>query len=176
MCAGGAGKSRLLHALGVSIVSADIDERRMRDVPEGIRRVTADGRLLNPTLAGGMFDVVLLDAPCSGSGTLRRSPDVAWRLQQRDVDELQKLQQELLLRAATLVNPGGHIVYATCSLLKQECTTVVQHACAQDARLQVVPPATYAGGINTHDDIAVTLRPDIHGTDGYMCAVLQVRG
>ena len=68
----------------------------------------------------GWADLVLVDAPCSGSGTLRRHPDLKWRLQPDDVDHYQQLQRTIVLAALRLLRPGGRLVYATCSLLADE--------------------------------------------------------
>ncbi len=129
LCAGGGGKSRLLASTGAMIVAADIDAGRLRkSVPAGVSAVVADG--LHPPFMPGSFDRVLVDAPCSGTGTLRRAPDLALRLDERDLPALVKRQEGLLRSALSLVRPGGRVVYATCSLLEEENGSVVDAVCS----------------------------------------------
>lgn len=124
LCAGGGGKSRLLAQSGATVIAVDVDAGRLeRSLPKGVQGVVADGR--RPPFRKGSFDRVLVDAPCSGTGTLRRAPDLAARLNPADVPLLVELQTQLLASALSLVKPGGLVVYATCSLLQQENEGVV---------------------------------------------------
>ncbi len=124
LCAGGGGKSRVLAGTGAVVVAADVDAGRLRrSVPDGVIGVVADG--LRTPFAPSSFDRVLVDAPCSGTGTLRRAPDLALRLDVAEIPALQETQRALLRSALQLVKPGGRVVYATCSLLRDENQDVV---------------------------------------------------
>ena len=127
----------------------------------------------------GKIDRVLVDAPCSGLGTLRRNPDLKWRLGRAAVDELRAKQRDILHGAAQLLKPGGRLVYATCSLLRQENEEVaewfdaehpqmqaltVQEACKELAAA-LTPPAP--------DPRYLRLWPHLHHTDGFFAAVWQ---
>ena len=109
-----------------AVVALDIDAGRLRLVTEASDRlgldavyaVLADGRAL--PLAAGRFDRVLLDAPCSGLGVLRRRPDARWRVSESSIGELAALQRDLLAAAAALVRPGGVLVYSVCTLTRAE--------------------------------------------------------
>jgi 16S rRNA (cytosine967-C5)-methyltransferase len=137
----------------------------------------------------GKMDRVLVDAPCSGLGTLRRNPDLKWRQSPQDVAELVLKQQAILASAARLVKPGGRLVYATCSLLPQENEAIAAafgdahpdfEALAAAALLEdlKVPDAVSlcapAGGAQAHRYLR--LWPHRHGTDGFFAAVWQRQG
>lgn len=122
-CAGGGGKTLAIGARArVDLVAHDIDPARMADLGPraaragvAVRRVTTDG------LAGcGVFDLVLVDAPCSGSGTWRRAPEAKWRLTPAALEALTRTQDGVLAAAARRVRPGGWLAYATCSVLAEE--------------------------------------------------------
>ena len=119
-CAGGGGKTLALAArLGGTIDAWDADPGRMRDLPARAARAGASVRGLGAPPAGE-WDVILCDAPCSGSGTWRRAPEAKWRLSPERVDELAALQDAILAAAARRLAPGGRLIYATCSLLRAE--------------------------------------------------------
>ena len=125
MCAAPGGKATAMAHRGATVVAADRAVGRTRLVAENVARlelelpiVAADGTA--PPFRPGSFDAVLLDAPCSGLGALRRRPDARWRIQPSDVDDLAALQVRLLTSAATLVAPGGRLVYSVCTLLDVE--------------------------------------------------------
>jgi 16S rRNA (cytosine967-C5)-methyltransferase len=126
-CAGGGGKSlALAAALGGrgAVIAHDADRARLADTRRRARRAGLGNiRVVpDPVEVEGLapFDLVLVDAPCSSSGTLRRNPDVAWRWDEEALARLALLQGEILDRAATLVRQGGLLVYATCSLMQAE--------------------------------------------------------
>lgn len=130
------GIERTAVALEVSKKRSRLNRRRMEraGLAEGIRFVTGDGCDLDGALAAldaeagerMRFDCVLVDAPCSGTGTMRRHPEIPWRLDPIDIDEdLPRLQLELLTQAARRVRAGGQLIYATCSVLHQENADVV---------------------------------------------------
>ncbi|KQB17227.1 RsmB/NOP family class I SAM-dependent RNA methyltransferase [Rhodobacter capsulatus] len=121
-CAGGGGKALALAAAhpGARITAHDIDPGRMKDIPPRAARAGARIALAAPGKVAGVFDLVLVDAPCSGSGTWRRTPEAKWRLTPARLAELTALQDQILDRAAAHVAPGGQLLYMTCSLLSAE--------------------------------------------------------
>lgn len=139
----------------------------------------------------GKLDRVLVDAPCSGLGTLRRNPDLKWRQKQQDVAELVAKQQAILASAARLLKPGGRLVYATCSVLPDENEAVAQAFSAAHPGFEPVPvvglldglkvagaaglcsPATEGDGLAAGQFLR--LWPHRHGTDGFFAAVWQRR-
>jgi 16S rRNA (cytosine967-C5)-methyltransferase len=182
LCAGPGGKTALLAALGSgarvtavepSAVRADMVEENTRGLPVDVLRV--DGR--QSGLEPG-FDRVLVDAPCTGLGALRRRPEARWRRQPADVPALARLQRELLAAAIALTRPGGVILYATCSPHLAETVGVVGDALrrhpvsAIDARPLFEPlgkgPAEGLG-----DGPYAQLWPHRHGTDAMFAAVLR---
>lgn len=122
LCAGGGGKALALAAAGADVTAHDADPGRMRDLPERARRAgVAIARLDgDAVLSDAPWDLVLADAPCSGSGAWRRQPEARWRLTGDGLAALMRVQSEILDRAAALVAPGGRLAYATCSLLDGE--------------------------------------------------------
>jgi 16S rRNA (cytosine967-C5)-methyltransferase len=135
LCAGPGGKSALLAALGAQrgakVLANERQHHRARLVARGVRAVpggmagviTGDGTA--PAWAPGTFDRVLVDAPCSGLGALRRRPESRWRRRPEDLDALVRLQRALLATALDSVRPGGVVVYATCSPVLAETVEVV---------------------------------------------------
>jgi len=125
MCSAPGGKATAMVGSGATVIAADRQEHRAELVRENVTRleldlpvVIADGT--RPPFASDTFDAVLLDAPCSGLGALRRRADARWRIEPNDVRELARLQAQLLASAAALVCPGGRLVYSVCTLLDAE--------------------------------------------------------
>ncbi|MTH64938.1 RsmB/NOP family class I SAM-dependent RNA methyltransferase [Paracoccus shanxieyensis] len=119
-CAGGGGKALALAAKGAQVTAHDIDARRMSDLPARAKRAGAAIRLAQPGQVQGLFDLVVADVPCSGSGTWRRTPDAKWRFDDAALQHLLTVQAQILDRVAAHVAPGGHLAYMTCSLLEGE--------------------------------------------------------
>jgi 16S rRNA (cytosine967-C5)-methyltransferase len=120
-CAGGGGKTLALAARAqAEWVAYDADADRMKDLPERAKRAGVEVCLLEDATAQAPYDLVLCDAPCSGSGAWRRSPDAKWRLTPERLNELTALQDQILREAAQLVGVGGKLIYATCSILSVE--------------------------------------------------------
>jgi 16S rRNA (cytosine967-C5)-methyltransferase len=131
--------------------------------------------------AGG-YDRVLIDAPCSGAGTWRRNPDAKWRLKPSDLEELVDLQKRILESAARLVKPGGRLVYATCSLFREENADQVAAFLKANEAFSLVPGAKAWGeatarlGLETPypgDGDMLVLTPGKHHTDGFFVAVME---
>ncbi|MDE1947726.1 MAG: RsmB/NOP family class I SAM-dependent RNA methyltransferase [Burkholderiales bacterium] len=130
----------------------------------------------------GKIDRVLVDAPCSGLGTLRRNPDLKWRQSPRSVQELQERQKAILASAARLPKAGGRLVYATCSLLAAENEDVVaafNEAHGREFEMLAVAPLLEGAGVARATEVVegafLRLWPDRHGTDGFFAAVWQRR-
>lgn len=125
-CAGGGGKALALYdMLGGQghVVAHDIAAVRMNDLPARAARAKARITVAqpgHPALQADQFDLVFVDAPCSGTGSWRRTPDAKWRITPRDLDNLDRVQAEILVKSSALVRPGGLLLYATCSLLARE--------------------------------------------------------
>ncbi|MDR2880953.1 MAG: RsmB/NOP family class I SAM-dependent RNA methyltransferase [Azoarcus sp.] len=189
-CAGAGGKTLQLGAMMRStgrLYAFDIAEKRLARLRSRIARsglsnvhpiLIAHERDARLKRLASKVDRVLVDAPCSGLGTLRRSPDLKWRQTPAVVDEMVLRQQAILEAAAKLVRPGGRLVYATCSLLGEENDGVV------DAFLAVHPEfvSLIAEDILVRQGIApgtgerLRLSPLTHGTDGFFAAVLMLQG
>ncbi len=163
VCAAPGGKATALAARGARVVACDshlgragLLEANRRDLgAESMHVIAGDGR--HPPLRPGRFDAVLVDAPCSGLGTLRRRPDARWRIELSAVQRLARLQCGLLDAAVDLLRPGGRLVYSVCTLTAAETLEVAAVASA-DERLEVLPPP--AGPWLAHGDGAMLL-PDV---------------
>jgi 16S rRNA (cytosine967-C5)-methyltransferase len=124
LCAGSGGKALALAGLGASVAAWDASARRLAELPRRARRAGLRVQVLREE-PSGTWDGVLVDAPCTGSGALAREPDARWRVDEAGVARLAREQSALLERAAALVRPGGTVVFATCSLFREEGEEVV---------------------------------------------------
>ncbi|WP_299893541.1 RsmB/NOP family class I SAM-dependent RNA methyltransferase [uncultured Ruegeria sp.] len=127
-CAGGGGKALALAAYeGVEVFAHDVNPGRMKDIPTRAERAGAKITTLNTAALSGLdpFDVVLVDAPCSGSGSWRRAPAGKWALTEERLRELTIIQARVLSDIAPLVRPGGLLAYATCSVLMDENGSII---------------------------------------------------
>jgi 16S rRNA (cytosine967-C5)-methyltransferase len=188
-CAGAGGKTLQLGALMRStgrLYALDISEKRLAKLKPRMARaglsnvhpicISGENDQRVRRLAG-KIDRVLVDAPCSGLGTLRRNPDLKWRQSAQSVEELTQKQTAILAAAARLLKPGGRLVYATCSLLDAENVRIADAFAATHPEFvrRSAQEILAAQGIalNTGDDLR--LRPDLHGTDGFYAAVFERR-
>jgi 16S rRNA (cytosine967-C5)-methyltransferase len=179
LCAGPGGKAALLGALaGLSGARLDAVEkaphraRLVERATEGLPVTVhvADGR--EPELEPG-YDRILLDAPCSGLGALRRRPEARWRRQPSDVADLSKLQGQLLSSALELVRPGGIVTYVVCSPHLAETEGVVGEG-ARRAKAEILDAREFFPGVpQLGEGPYVQLWPHRHGTDAMFCAVLR---
>jgi 16S rRNA (cytosine967-C5)-methyltransferase len=174
LCAGPGGKAAMLAALAAERGAVLTANERRDHRADLVRRVTSfwnvdvqvgDARAL-PEIDGG-YDRVLLDAPCTGLGALRRRPEARWRRRADDVAELAALQKDLLATALRLTRPGGVVAYVTCSPHPAETTEVVAGQPLLDARPSF--PAVEQLG----DGPTVQLWPHRHGTDAMFCALIR---
>ena len=155
----------------------DIRQEALARAGLSARLVTADA---GKWVTDETFDAILLDAPCSGTGTLRRHPDIAWLKDEQDVGRLTLTQDRLLVRAADLLKPGGTLVYAVCSLQDDEGPARLEALLAHDKRLQRDPvePAELpgiAGAITATGDVRTlpSMWPERRGLDGFFIGRLQ---
>ena len=182
LCAGPGGKTAMLAAIaaeqGARVDAVEPTPRRAEMVEQNTRGLDVavhrvDGR--DSGLQPG-YDRVLVDAPCTGLGALRRRPEARWRRQPTDIPELTKLQRELLAAAIDLVRPGGVVLYATCSPHLAETTGVVADAVRRHAvtALDTRPLFAPAGDLDSGGaGQAVQLWPHRHGTDAMFAAALR---
>ncbi|WP_134496784.1 RsmB/NOP family class I SAM-dependent RNA methyltransferase [Microvirga pakistanensis] len=191
LCAGGGGKTLALAAMMENhgqIYATDGDARRLAPIHDrltraGVRNVqvrTPRAKADAVTDLNGKIDCVLVDAPCTGVGTWRRNPDAKWRLRPGSLDVRQKEQAAVLDRAASLVKPGGRIVYITCSILPEENDDALAAFMERHAGLRPVKVSEVLGSAGL-ERLETVIRPTLHGlqmtprktgTDGFYAAVL----
>jgi 16S rRNA (cytosine967-C5)-methyltransferase len=183
-CAGAGGKT-LAIAAGMNnkgrVVAMDVFESRLDRSAQRLRRAGAhnvERRALDGDNAKWLkrhkqtFDRVLVDVPCTGTGTWRRNPDGRWTLQPKDLAELVPKQAGILDAASRLVKPGGGLVYATCSVLPAEDERQIEAFVERHADFAVVPVADLAMPAETASGPYLRLSPLKHGTDGFFAAAL----
>jgi 16S rRNA (cytosine967-C5)-methyltransferase len=184
-CAGAGGKTLALAAAmrgGGQVFAIDVSEGRLAKLRPRLLRAGATNvqpmRIeseADPKLSrlSKRADRVLVDAPCSGTGTLRRNPDLKWRQSLRDVAELTVRQGAILAAAAQLVKPGGRLVYATCSLLEAENDGVARAFAEKHPDFMAVDADPGGAGLATGFPGARTLLPHLEGCDGFYAVAFQ---
>ena len=196
-CAGAGGKTLALAALMGNrgrVIACDVDQRKLEELRRRARRAGAtniqtitlasDPDAALPPVLGlleGASERVLVDAPCTGVGALRRNPEARWRLVPSDLERLPALQLAIARRALDLVAPGGRLIYATCTVLRSENQGVVERLLAERPGLELVPVkdvwgSARAAPIVDSSGAFLELLPHRHGTDGFFAAVLRRRG
>ncbi|MCX7946476.1 MAG: RsmB/NOP family class I SAM-dependent RNA methyltransferase [Hydrogenophilus sp.] len=198
-CAGAGGKTLLLAAAMANsgqIFAADRSAKRLAALRPRLARAGVSN--VQPVVVGnskgvlsrleGKVDRVLVDVPCSGTGTLRRNPDFKWRWREEDLALLVREQEEILSAAAVLVRPGGRLVYVTCSVLPEENDGVVARFLARRGDFRWVPHEVVTGEWREEESgapfvngpvpvggrsEALRLFPHVHGTDGFFAAILE---
>lgn len=192
LCAGGGGKTLALAAEMNNkgqIFATDNDARRLKPIYDRLERAgarnvqvkTPTSRAPNITGLAGHMDLVLVDAPCTGTGTWRRNPDAKWRMRPGSLQERQKEQVAVLDTAAPCVKSGGRLVYITCSLLDEENGAQISAFLQRHTGFSVVAPADVAKAagleqIGEFTDVTgqgLLLSPKRTGTDGFFVAVIQ---
>ena len=190
LCAGAGGKTLALAASMKGeghLIAHDSDKTRLRPIFERLARSGAKNVEVlgasNSDALGGMkdrFDRVVIDAPCTGSGTWRRRPDAKWRLKPRNIEQRQGEQRDVLAQAAPLVKAGGRLVYITCSLLPAENTEQIAAFLAANPAFSLLPyadvwretlPGTPPASADGRTD-TLLLTPAQHGTDGFFVSIL----
>ena len=189
ICAGAGGKTLALAALMQNkgrLVAHDVDRHRLRPIFERVMRagascvevVSADNAA---ALQDGSFDCVVVDAPCSGTGTWRRKPETKWKLTRNTLDVRLTEQRNVLANGAKLVKSGGRLVYYTCSLLPEENIDQVKTFLKQNTEFKILPFAeiwarTIGGKAPKSADgrtDTLLLTPHQHGVDGFFVAIMQ---
>jgi len=188
-CAGAGGKTLALGALMRSqgrLYAFDVVDRRLAKLKPRLARsglsnvhpeLIAHERDTRIKRLAGKADRVLVDAPCTGIGTLRRNPDLKWRHDERTLAELTAKQSSILAAAASLVKPGGRLVYATCSLLPDENEAIVEAFLDSHGSFRPGDASAEMRRAEIAIDTGPMLRvaPDTHGCDGFFAAVLEKR-
>lgn len=177
LCAAPGGKTLQLAAAGANVTALDKDHSRLDRLRASLKRtglsaeiVAMDAREWSPSK---LYDCVLLDAPCTATGTLRRHPDIAWLRRPTDIPALATLQAELLARAATFLKPGGTLVYAVCSLEPEEGDAIVRNAPDTLQRDPIAPGELADPAFVTEDGALRTLPShwaERGGVDGFYAA------
>lgn len=179
MCAAPGGKTMQLAAAGAHVTALELDADRAARLAENLARTRLADRVEvvvgDALKAEGTYDAILLDAPCSATGTMRRQPDVAWSKTEKDIGLLSHLQRELLKRAAGCLAPGGTLVFATCSIEPEEGERQVEYARKHLPQLALspitdgpaAPFATEAGVMRTLPFMPVG---EAQGLDGFFAA------
>jgi 16S rRNA (cytosine967-C5)-methyltransferase len=142
LCAAPGGKTAQLAAAGAKVTAVDRSPARLARLAENLKRLSLSAELVCADAAewdAAQFDAVLVDAPCSSTGTIRRHPDVPWLKQAADIEKLAGLQRRLIERAAVLTKPGGTLVYCTCSLEPEEGEAIVNGLLAYEQGLRRAP-------------------------------------
>jgi len=192
-CAGAGGKTLALGALMRStgrIYAFDVHARRLAGLGPRLARsglsnvhpaaISSENDARVKRL-GGKIDRVLVDAPCSGTGTLRRNPDLKWRFDETELERLGQIQAAVLGGAARMLKPGGRLVYSTCSVLAQENQGMIEKFLAQHPDFEVVDAYKILAAQNIIIDHAArfapwfVMLPHLHGSDGFFAAVLEKR-
>lgn len=177
LCAAPGGKSfELARSAGV-VISADVSASRLRRVISGARRL--DARNVHPIVADARspalapVDVVLIDVPCTGTGTFRRHPDARWRLKPSDLAVMSSLQRSILRAAATTVKPGGLLIYSTCSIEPEENDAQIDRFLAEVPEFVLEPPPDGSVPASVVDGGRLRVLPQRHGTDGAFAVRLR---
>jgi 16S rRNA (cytosine967-C5)-methyltransferase len=176
VCAAPGGKATAIAATGAVVVASDLRPSRAKLVRDNATRlglesvpvVVADGR--RPPFPPASFDRVLVDAPCTGLGVLRRRPDARWRIEEDDVERLVTLQRALLDAAIPLVRPGGLLVYSVCTLTNDETIGIDEWLANAHPELEAVDPP---GAPWTRVDRGARRLPDEHADGMYVIRLLH---
>lgn len=189
-CAGAGGKTLALGAMMSSegrLYAFDTTERRLANLKVRLKRSglsnihpqhidsEADPRIRR---LDAKIDRVLVDAPCSGFGTLRRNPDLKWRQSAEGIGQMTRKQEAILQSAGQLVKPGGRLVYATCSLLREENEQIVEQFLARNSTFKLAPASEVLRSQGIELDTGDYLRvfPHTHDMDGFFAAVMECSG
>ncbi len=188
-CAGAGGKSLAIAGMSdgmAKVFSTDIDASRLKKIAPRATRARNEGitvismrDLERDVSLRGSFDVVLADCPCSGTGTLRRSPDIRWRLGEADISHFTEIQLEILRSALNFVKPGGILIYATCSIISDENESVALEFAKRNnlafadpsplLRRYDVDPSKFV-----NEKLFFSTDPSAHPMDGFFAVVFSV--
>jgi len=162
------------HARRLGLLRRDAWRLGLANITRQVRDASAS---LDDLLESGPFDRVLVDAPCSGLGVLRRNPDARWRVLPGDIPKLARSQRAILAQAASCVKPGGALVYSTCTLLRAENESVIEAFLSERPEFRLVPAAELPAVVQPLLTAEGHLRclPHRHDTDGFFAARLERR-
>ena len=182
LCAAPGGKTMQMAAAGARVTAVDASEPRMARLRENLERTGLKAELVvgDALEQEGRYDAVLLDAPCSATGTIRRHPDLPWAKDGSEFGELIELQAQMLAHAWSLVKPGGRLMFCTCSLLPDEGECQVEEALDMFPEMAADREALALPGVETGwitEEGGLRLRPDYWpergGVDGFYMALLR---
>jgi 16S rRNA (cytosine967-C5)-methyltransferase len=188
LCAAPGGKTAQLAFAGARVTAIDISKNRLARLKSNLERLKLDAELISADIQAfkpdERFDAVLLDAPCSSTGTVRRHPDVLWTKSPAEIDKLAAIQSRLLTAAIRLVRPGGRIVFSNCSLDPQEGETLQAAILATDSGVVsdpvlpgefkgLDPFLTRSGTLRTTPADLQLGSPAMSGLDGFFAARLR---
>jgi 16S rRNA (cytosine967-C5)-methyltransferase len=197
LCAGAGGKTLALAAMMENkgqIFATDDDKRRLAPIHDRLKRSGARNvQVRTPKSVGGEIadlagrcDLVLIDAPCTGTGAWRRNPDAKWRMRPGALEQRQKEQTEILDRAVPLLKAGGRIAYVTCSVLDKENSAQVRGFLTRHPEFSLQPPADVANALDERafmfakaarlSDEGLLMTPRTTETDGFFVAVFHRGG
>jgi 16S rRNA (cytosine967-C5)-methyltransferase len=175
-CAAPGGKTCHILELTPDIAemtAIDIEENRLLRVKENLVRLNLSAKVITADAAsqdwwdGQQFDRILLDAPCSGTGVIRRHPDIKWLRKTEDIEKLTILQQQILKNIWSLLKPGGILLYATCSILPEENIQQIQQFVSENNNAKLIPIT------NEKTDIGWQILPNEQSMDGFYYAKLE---
>lgn len=188
LCAAPGGKTAQLAHAGARVVAVDRSANRMARLRDNLARLSLQAEAVVTDAAewqgtGELFDGILVDAPCTSTGTIRRHPDIGWLRQEADIAALTALQKRLLQRAAALLKPGGTLVYCTCSLEPEEGEQAIGAFLAANSSMRRLPiePSevsdlgeiiTVEGDLRTLPCHLPNQEPRLGGLDGFYAARL----
>jgi 16S rRNA (cytosine967-C5)-methyltransferase len=187
LCAAPGGKTAQLALAGAEVTAVDRSEQRLKRLRDNFTRLSFDAEIVAADVLEWQsppFDAVLLDAPCSSTGTIRRHPDIPWTKSEADIATLGSLQRRLLDRAVELTKPGGTLIYCVCSLEPEEGEHQIEALLARDQRVQRRPIAAdeiadrgefinSAGDLRTLPTLLPDAEPRWSGIDGFYAARLS---
>ncbi|MEX0327388.1 MAG: RsmB/NOP family class I SAM-dependent RNA methyltransferase [Ruegeria sp.] len=182
LCAAPGGKTMQLAAVGARVTALDVSEGRLERVRENLARTGLSATVLaeDALQHQGQYDAILLDAPCSATGTIRRHPDLPFAKDGSEFGDLIDLQAQMLSHAWALLKPGGRLVYCTCSLLPDEGEVQIEDALKQHTDMTADRSALTVSGVDPvwiTDEGGLRLRPDfwpeVGGMDGFYIACLN---
>ncbi len=177
LCAAPGGKTLALLQAGARVIASDRSAVRLQRLHANLERMRVtdvDVREMDATAPNmEQVDAILVDVPCTGTGTFRRHPDARWRLRVSDIALLPVLQRDILAAASSCVKPGGLLIYSTCSLEREENHAVVNEFLADDDSFVLEPPAPGVVPDTVLDQGFLRVLPQEHGVDGAFAARLR---
>ncbi|WP_252895215.1 hypothetical protein [Fructilactobacillus florum] len=138
-----------------------------------IEVATADARQLSSLLGDKTFQRILVDAPCSGLGLLRRKPEIRYAKHPADVTKLAQVQQQILANASQFLQPGGILIYSTCTIFKQENQEIIAQFLEQHPNFYEERVPTTFNLLPDRDQAALSIYPDDFGSDGFFCGAIK---